>query len=134
MATNTKHTYIIDSSALLAHLLHEPHNNTQITNAINSFYDKNAKLIAPIILPFEVGNVLKSCVKSKRLRIIEANKLYKHFLKLPIKYLSLDLNSIFKLSLTTDLTYYDASYLALQDSTHAPLLTLDKKLLSLTKI
>ncbi len=134
MATNTKSVYIIDSSALLAHLLHEPHNNTQITIAINSFYDKKTKFIAPIILPFEIGNVLRSCVKSKRLSILEANKLYKHFLKLPIKYESLDPRLIFKLSLSSDLTYYDAAYLALKNSTHSPLLTLDKKLLALTKI
>ncbi len=134
MVTNTKSTHIIDSSALMAHLLHEPYNNQNISLAISDFYQKKAKFVAPTILPFEVGNVLKSCVKSKRITMLEATKLYNHFLKLPIKYLPSNFKIIFTGCMTTDLTYYDASYLALHKSTHYPLLTLDKKLLSAAKI
>jgi predicted nucleic acid-binding protein len=134
MVTNTKTTYIIDSSALMAHLLHEPYDNQIISEAISAFYQKSVKFIAPTILPFEVGNVLKSCVKSKRITALEAKKLYNHFLKLPIKYLPSDFKNIFINCMDTDLTYYDSSYLSLHKSTHYPLLTLDKKLTALIKV
>lgn len=133
MVTNTKSTYIIDSSALMAHLLHEPYDNPTISGAITAFYQKSVKFVAPTILPFEVGNALKSCVKSKRISSLEAKNLYFHFLKLPIKYLPSDFKNIFTDCMNTDLTYYDSSYLSLYKSTHYPLLTLDKKLLALTK-
>ena len=133
MVTNTKSTYIIDSSALMAHLLHEPYDNPIISEAITTFYQKNAKFVAPTILPFEVGNVLKSCAKSKRITSLQAKKLYNHFLKLSIQYLPSNFKNIFTDCMGTDLTYYDSSYLSLYKSTHYPLLTLDKKLLTLAK-
>ena len=117
----------------MAHLLHEPHNDKTITQTMQSFYIKESKFIAPPILPYEVGNVLKSCVKSNRITRSEVKKLYNHFLKLPIKYISLNFKNIFTLCMDTDLTYYDTSYLFLHQLTHYPLLTLDKKLLSLIK-
>lgn len=132
MVTNIKPTFIIDSSALMAHLLNESSDNQIISKAIADFYQKNVKFVSPTILPFEVGNVLKSCVKSKRITSLEAKKLYSHFLKLPIKYLPINFKNIFTDCLSTDLTYYDASYLSLHKSTHYPLLTLDKKLAGIT--
>lgn len=134
MATTTKPTYIIDSSALMAHLLHEPYANLTISQAISAFYQKDAKFIAPIILYFEIGNVLKTCVKSHRLSLDNAIKLYKHFLKLPVKYAPTNYLNTAKTCFGCDLSYYDASYLSLYKSTHYPLLTLDKKLSSLSKI
>lgn len=134
MVTNIKSTYIIDSSVLMAHLLHEPYDNPTISGAITAFYQKSIKFVAPTILPFEVGNVLKSCVKSKRISSLEAKKIYLHFLKLPIKYLPSDFKNIFTNCINTDLTYYDASYMSLHKSTRYPLLTLDKKLTTLIKV
>ena len=133
MTTLTKPTFVIDSSALVAHLLHEPQNNAKITSSINAFYLNHANFIAPTLLAFEIGNVLKSCAKAKRLSTSEVKKLFAHFLKLPIKYVAIDFNKVLQSSLLHNLSYYDAAYYVLHQSTDHPLLTLDKKLLDLIK-
>ncbi len=91
-------------------------------------------LSAPIILPFEIGNSLKSGVLSKRLTNSQANELFKQFFNLDIKLKPVNYDAVLKLATSRNLSFYDASYLSMHKSTHYPLLSLDKKLLSAAKI
>jgi len=131
MATNTKPRFVVDNSVIMASLLQEPISTTKIVDSLSLYYSHKAIFYAPIILPFEAGNVLHSCFLSHRITLDKARELYKYFLRLPIKYIVVSNNQIFKTCVATNLTYYDASYLSLSQKLHIPLLTLDKKLTSL---
>ena len=133
MVTNTKPKFVIDNSVIMAVLLKEPISSSHIIDTLNLYFSHQVILYAPHILPFEAGNVLRSCLLSRRITPEEANKLYRYFLKLPIKYVTLPYPTIFKICLATNLTYYDATYLTLSEKLHLPLLTLDKKLAALAK-
>ena len=131
MATNTKPRFVVDNSVIMASLLQEPISTAKIIDSLSLYYSHKAIFYAPIILPFEAGNVLHSCLLSHRITMEKASELYKYFLRLPIKYITIPCNLIFKTCLATNLTYYDATYLALSQKLHLPLLTLDKMLASL---
>jgi len=133
MGINTKPKFVIDSSALMAHLLNEPYNQPSIADAIQVFYLNQAVLYSPLLLPFEVGNVLKSCLTSKRHTAKEITQIHTHYLKLPIKYVPVDFRTVLNTSTSLNLSYYDASYLTLAKKLKCPLLTLDQKLLKLTQ-
>ncbi len=83
---------------------------------------------------FEVGNSLRSGVLSKRLTVSQASELFKQFLNLEIKLKPVNYDLVLKLAISHNLSFYDATYLFLSTKIKCPLLTLDKKLLSSTKV
>ena len=133
MATNTKRKFVVDNSVIMAVLLKEPISSPFILDSIDLYFSHKAILYAPLILPFEAGNVLRSCLLSRRITLEKAHDLYKYFLCLPFKYIAIPHATIFNTCLKTNLTFYDAAYLTLSQKLNLPLLTLDKKLAALAK-
>lgn len=131
MAGNTNHSFVIDSSFLLAYLL--PDENIK---SVQDFFDRvkvqQITLIAPVLLPFEVLNGLKAGVLSKRLSKETAVSLSRKFIQLPIALQETAFLEVFKFSLDEKLSFYDAAYLYLARTSHLPLLTLDKQLNRIT--
>lgn len=134
MATNTKIIkYVVDSSVIIAYLMEDEQNTPQHAELINLHNHKQITFHAPSILPFEIGNALKSATLSKRISIVKAKSLYLAYFGLEITLLPISHRQTFTLSCTHNMSYYDASYLSLARKLHYPLLTLDKKLVNLCK-
>lgn len=135
MATSTKtKSYIIDSSVVISYLMFDEQTNPAHLDVINLHTHHHNILFAPYLLLFEVGNSLRSGVLSKRITKKQALTLFSKLSDLDISLSLPPHNSTLTLAIENNLSYYDASYLALAKQLKAPLLTLDKKLLALTKI
>lgn len=128
MAGNTN-TFIIDASYLLSFLLADEQLK-EAEEIFDQFSVGKIKLYAPSLLPFEVLSALQTATARKRITSQTAQELAKYFLDLKIPILNIDLFKTFVLAQLENLTFYDASYLYLAKTHHAPLLTLDEKLQS----
>ncbi len=90
------------------------------------------RLDAPTLLKYEITNVLRGAIRRKRISDDEAREILSLFLKLPIRYDSLENNdrpiAILNLARSLDLSVYDATYLELALIGDSTLLTLDEQL------
>lgn len=80
------------------------------------------------IFYFEVFNGVKSAILRKRVDKKLAKKLLVNFLKFQIKKQEIDYLQVFELALRKNISFYDASYLALSRANKIPLVTLDRRL------
>lgn len=133
MAINTNKTrrYVIDSSVVISYLLDDEKILPEHEIIITQHLHHQITLIAPKILPFEIGNSLKSATLSKRITVQQAIELFKQFFKLEISLKPTNYLTSINYAITGNLSYYDASYLSLKNTLNCPLLTLDKKLATL---
>ena len=123
---NTK-KYLIDASFLLSYLLPDEESDT----VIDFMAEHNREpflLFAPVILYFEISNAIKSAVVSHRITKDQAHDLLRGVKKLNIKILEVDYEDVLDIALESQISFYDASYVALSQQLHVPLLTLDEKL------
>jgi len=127
MDTNSKETFVIDASFMMAFLLNEK--ESEVKNIFFRYAANEIQLIAPVILKYEVGNSLRTQILRKRLTQNEARKFYLLFLKLKIEECEIDYLETIHIALSKNITFYDASYLNVSKRHSAKLLTLDKELL-----
>ena len=132
MAAGKPLLYVVDSSIIISHLLPDESLPRSIESIIEKFVRHQADFVAPVLLRYEIGNVLKSAVKQKRLSPEDAQRIYSTFQDSDIHYLSPNYPNTLQISLEHNLSFYDASYLCLAREKHAKLLTLDKKLSTLS--
>ncbi|KKR92371.1 MAG: hypothetical protein UU73_C0006G0019 [Candidatus Daviesbacteria bacterium GW2011_GWA1_41_61] len=123
-------TYIIDTSFILAFLLPDERSG-QVEEIFKQYALGKVNFIAPYILPFEVVNSLKQAIP-KRISKQSARLLVQAFLKHKIELKKVELEEVFDLSLTKNLSVYDASYLYLAKKHHLKCLSLDKHLQNLS--
>lgn len=128
MAASNPRFYVVDSSIYISYLLPDEKLPSGLTSIINKFVNNKVDFVAPTIIKYEIGNAMKSAVKQKRLQEPEATAIYDTFLEFPIHYFSQNYQKTLNLSFKYDLSFYDASYLALAIEKNAKLITLDKKL------
>ncbi len=83
------------------------------------------ELIAPAILPFEVGNALSAMVKRGRLSVEEGMTAYDDIQKIPVELLNIDIRSALRLAVLHNIFAYDAYFLECAAAYRCPLLTLD---------
>ena len=113
---------VVDASALAALLFGEPEGETVARSL------EGARLVAPILLGFELANVCLTKARrhpEQRVELISAFRLWR---RLGIEEIAIDYESTLELVLTTGLTAYDASYLWLARRLDATLITLDRQL------
>jgi Predicted nucleic acid-binding protein, contains PIN domain len=131
MEENSKKTYVIDSSFILAYLLPD-----EEIEKVQKLFDKyklgGVNLLSTVLLPFEVVNGIHAATLSKRIDQEVAMQLIDEFLKLPILFEDVNFTSCFNISYDRKISVYDASYVLLSRIEGVLLLTLDKKLKSLT--
>lgn len=119
-------TYIIDASFVLAFLLPDERSE-EVKEVFAQYALGKANFISAGLLPFEVTNGLKSAIP-KRLNKQTAKILLEDFINYKIVLKEVSLKQALNLSLSCDLSVYDAAYLYLARFQHLPLLTLDKDL------
>ena len=114
---------IVDASAIGAVLLVER------DAAWVSEQTDGIELVAPAILPFEVGNI---CWKRLRHSAAEADSVMAIWTawtaSLPVRLVMPDLKGTLRLAYETALTFYDASYVRVALDHHADLISLDVRL------
>lgn len=127
MAENTKKTFVVDASFVIAFLMPDE-SHLEIDSIFNQFKSSLINLTASPILPFEVTNGLKSALLKKRITKDYCLNRIEEFFNYQIKTQEVNFKEIFLLAEKYNITTYDASYLWLKKKFDAPFLTLDKKL------
>lgn len=94
------------------------------------FLSHEISVSVPLLIYYEINNLLRTAIK--RLRISEdlAQKAYQGFLELElVTYSSKELMiTALEKAVTLDISSYDASYVALSEYLKIPLITADQKL------
>ncbi len=115
---------VIDTSALVSVIVGEPERERIIE------LTKGNTLIGPGSIPWEIGNAFSAMFKQKRLTFAEAEKGISIFASIPLRYIEPDFLKVLKLSKQGNMYAYDAYFLDCAIRHKAPLLTLDRKLLT----
>ena len=126
---------IIDSSVALKWFFPEEEYGSEALAIKKYFTERQTTISVPILFFYEVGNVLKSCVKSSRVDSSKAKRAYEKFTYADfITYSSKELlKDAFEKSNKLDITFYDASYVVLAEYLKIPFYTADEKLLQESK-
>ena len=125
--------FVVDSSYILSVLLPDEKRLPAAKNNLKLITSEKNKIISSPLLEFEVGNGIRSALLRKRIKSNSPSILIKNFNLLPIKIEKIDNERVLSISITNNLSFYDATYLFLAKSRSAVLLTLDEKLISLCK-
>lgn len=125
---------ILDSSVVAKWFFPEEHSKEALR--VKDDFSSNALTVSvPLLLYYEINNLLKTATKSFRINAKDALDVYEAFLKLDfIVYSSEDLmTKALKKAIEFDISSYDASYIVLADYLEKPFYTADQKLLSKIK-
>jgi predicted nucleic acid-binding protein len=115
---------VIDTSALISVIVGEPERERIIELTTGN------TLIGPGSIPWEIGNAFSAMFKQNRLTLAEAEKGISIFKAIPLRYVEPDFVKSLKLSKEGNIYAYDAYFLECAIRHKAPLLTLDRKLLT----
>ena len=119
---------IVDTSVIIKWLL--PDEKNDLALKIKKNFEENLLTISiPHLTYYEIGNVLKTAAKYNRINENVAKKLYNAIIDLDfVTYATKDLfNLTISKSLDFDISFYDASYVALSEYLQIPFITTDKK-------
>jgi predicted nucleic acid-binding protein len=113
---------VVDTSAVAAIVFNEP----DAEAVLRRIGDR--RLVAPSLLPYELGNVL--VVKTRRYPDLadELGQAFSFFEMLDVQLVDVPGEDAARLALETQLTAYDAAYLFLARQLDVDLVTLDRKL------
>jgi predicted nucleic acid-binding protein len=122
--------FVLDASVALQWFLEDEANRGYSLKILGSLVDKNA--VVPTLWFYEVVNGLLMAQRRKRIAETQVVGFLSRIQKLPIKRVEQTLDQILELPILarqTNLTCYDAAYLALAMSLSLPLATADSDLL-----
>lgn len=113
---------VIDASAILAVLLHEPRRDALIRATAGSM------LVSPASTPWEIGNALVAGWRRRRIIEEQVQAAWTSFLAIPLRLAEVDVQRSLGLAMEHGLYAYDAYVLEAARSKRIPLLTLDTAL------
>jgi predicted nucleic acid-binding protein len=108
-----------DTSTFIAVALNEPEKNLIIRLTVG------CDLVAPEVLPFEIGNALTAMMKKKALRADEVDSSWEIIQHIPVDLRHIDIKSALRIATNYNIYAYDAYFLECAHSLRSPLLTLD---------
>ena len=94
---------------------------------------RGVDLIAPASLHWEIGNAFSAMLKRKRIHLKHVTTAMKQYNKIPIRFHETDLNDAIIIAEQLNIYAYDAYFLSSALHFKAPLLTLDRQLVSQAK-
>jgi predicted nucleic acid-binding protein len=111
-----------DSNTFIAVALNEPERDMIIR--LTEGHD----LIAPEVLPFEVGNALTAMLKRKVLKTDEVFLAWEMVQHIPVDLRRIDIGAALKIATQYNIYAYDAYFLECAFNFRSPLLTLDRQM------
>ena len=118
---------VIDTSAIIAVIANEPEKKSLVK--LTSGFD----LIAPKSIYWEIGNAFSAMFKKKQATLKQAKDAINIFEKIPIRFLDVDLTDALELSNKYNIYAYDAYVISCALKHKCYLISLDLKLLEVSK-
>lgn len=127
----SKSTIILDSSVIAKWFFPEEDSDMAL-HIKEKFVDGELSIAIPILLYYEVNNILKTASKLVHINTQDTLKVYQSFLNLNfIAYSTTKLMvNTLEIAMKYDISSYDASYLALAEHLQIPFITADQKLVN----
>jgi predicted nucleic acid-binding protein len=110
---------IADTNIFLAVALNEPDKNRIIR------LTKGHELVAPDVLPFEIGNALTAMMKKATLEKAEVEAVWDIVQAIPVDLRKTDIKSALKIATQFNIYAYDAYFLECANLLRSPLFSLD---------
>lgn len=110
---------VADTNTFIAVALNEPEKGKIIQ--LTEGHD----LIAPDVLPFEIGNALTAMMKKNLLKKEEVESAWEIVQQIPVDLRQTDIKSALSIAIKFNLYAYDAYFLKCAENLRCPLLTLD---------
>jgi predicted nucleic acid-binding protein len=118
---------LVDASAILSVLLNEATKEKIVAKT------KDATLIAPASIHWEIGNAVSSLLKRKKISGAEGVQVVEEYLKIPIQYVDVDMKEAVSVAGKHSLYAYDAYMIVGAKQYRIPLLSLDSGLNDVAK-
>jgi predicted nucleic acid-binding protein len=115
---------VIDASAIIAVVTNEPEKPVLIQ------LTRGAELLAPLSIPWEIGNAFSAMLRRRRISVEQAIQAIAIYRTIPIRLVEVELEEAIQLADQLNLYAYDAYLLRCAARYHAPLLSLDRDLLT----
>lgn len=112
-----------DTNTFLAVTLYEPERDGIINLSVGN------EIIAPEVLPFEIGNALSAMLKRQRITQQELPDIWLATQKIPVDLRRIDIPKALEIASQFNIYAYDAYFLTCALSLHSPLLTLDRRMI-----
>ena len=119
---------VVDTSVLVAVLVSEPERENLVE------LTRNADLIAPGSVHWEIGNALAAMMKRKRIKLDQVNAVLKAYRQIPIRFREVDLQSTMEIAADHDLYACDAYIIACARENRCAMITLDRRLAQAARI
>ncbi len=118
---------IADTNTFIAVALNEPEKELIIR------LTDGCDLIAPEVLPFEIGNALTAMMKRRALQADEVASSWDVIQRIPVELQRINIKSALKIASKFNIYAYDAYFLECADSLRSPLLSLDRGMTRIAK-
>ena len=115
---------IADTNTFLAVALNEPEKPKIIS--LTTGHD----LLAPAILPFEIGKALSAMLKTRKIDTREILAAWDAVQAIPVELARIDIRKALEIAALLNIYAYDAYFLECALASQSPLLTLDKRMRS----
>jgi predicted nucleic acid-binding protein len=115
---------IVDTSVIVAVLTNEKHKQRLIERT------RDADLVAPSSLHWEVGNAFSAMLKKKKITLEQTRSALAAYAGIAIRFYEVNLKEALSLCVKANLYAYDAYFIACALRLKSPLLSLDDALLS----
>jgi predicted nucleic acid-binding protein len=113
---------VADTNTFIAVALNEPEKDTIIP--LTEGHD----LVAPEVLPFEIGNALTAMMKRNVLEADEVILAWDMIRQIPVDFRPIDIRAALNIATQYNIYAYDAYFLECALSLRSPLLTLDRQM------
>jgi len=119
---------IADTNTFLAVTLYEPERDEIIRLTLDH------EIVAPDVLPFEIGNALSAMLKRKRISPNELIDIWDATQKIPVDLRNIDIRKALEIASQFNIYAYDAYFLTCALSLHCPLISLDRRMNEVAKV
>ena len=113
---------VADTNTFLAVALEEPEKKQIIRFTVGK------ELVAPEVLPFEIGNALTAMVKKRALDPNEVISAWNAVQTIPVELRRIDIQAALGLAVRFNIYAYDAYFIECALSLRCPILTLDHRM------
>jgi predicted nucleic acid-binding protein len=118
---------VVDASVIIAVIANEAQKPILIEMT------READLIAPASVHWEIGNAFSAMLKRQRITVEQATQAIEIYLQIPVRFVEVELTDALQLAAELNIYAYDAYLLRCAAKYRTPLLTLDDQLARLAR-